>query len=125
MTCTRSIIIENSACVILARVTKDTGANVVQADVSAVAVKVFDTETEAQVGATLTPAVSSCFYDTLQIDSRWPIDTTGYNFALSVNGSYFPDGGKVYQVEVRVTPTSGDPFYMEPWQLQTRNIYSE
>jgi len=117
---------ENSATVLLNRVELASGANAAQADIQSggIRVKVFNGTTEAPVGSDYLPAVGNVVYNTLQLDSRWTQDKTGYNFALPLAGSYFPDGQYVYFVEIKFTPTSGDPFYII-WHLQCQNILSE
>lgn len=118
----KAVVIEDSAAVLLARVLKASGAPIVQADVSSISVKVFDAGEASQVGSTYTPTVSAVVYNTLQTDSRWSEDTTGYNLAIALAGSYWPTAGR-YQAEVKITPVSGDAFYVV-FALEALNIFS-
>ncbi len=120
----KGIVIEGSVAVPLGRVVLETGADAKQADISSVTVKVFDADTGALIGTTLTPAVAAVVYDTLQLDARWTQDTTGYNFAIPVSGSYFPEGDRNYRVEVKVTPVGADPFLML-FDLEAVPTYSD
>ena len=57
--------------------------------------------------------VASVIYDTLQTDSRWTADTTGYNFAYTLDVSSvdaFADAGYQYLLTFWVQPTVGQRF---------------
>lgn len=122
----REIIIENSAVIILARVRKADGEYLTRAATSSLTCKVFDLDGETPDTAVATPSlvIADTIFDTLQIDSRWAKDGTGFNFSAGLAGTCFPSGGHTYQVEVKVTTTEGDPFYIVA-QLGTENIRSE
>lgn len=121
----KGVIIENSAFVLLARVVLSSGANITQAVVSTVRVRVFNKATEAQVGADFNPAVNTVVYDALQKDARWTKDATGYNLAIELNGdTYAPDGNVTYRAQVKMTPAGGNPFHIL-YDLQAINILGE
>jgi hypothetical protein len=120
----RGYVIENSAAVMLARVSGQSGGNVVQADISSINVKVFDLDNATQISTTITPTVSSVVYNTLQTDARWTVDATGYNVAIALAGSYFPEGNRPYSIEAKFTPASGSAFYVV-WQVESIDILSE
>lgn len=118
----RGIVMQGSAAVLLARVLGPNGLPIVQADVSTIAVKVWDSGAATQVGATLNPAPIDVVYNALQLDARWSADGTGYNVALTLAGAYWPDTGR-YQVEALFTPASGNPFYVI-FDLQSLPVFS-
>jgi hypothetical protein len=122
-------IIENSGLVLLSRVQLASGANAVQSDISTIIVSVYEQATGKKydgttaVGYTGTSeAVSAVMFNTLQLDNRWPDTVTGYNLAIPLSGTYFPNGSLVYQVQVRVTPVTGDAFTLI-WVLTTFNTF--
>lgn len=117
----KSQVVENSPAVLLRRVAGSNGVNLTQSDVTSISVKVYNA-LDASLVATVTPTVSSSVYNTLQTDSRWTEDATGYNVALSLAGTCWPEVG-TYQVEALITPVSGNPFYLL-WQLEAVNIFS-
>jgi hypothetical protein len=121
---TRGKVIENSPTTILARLVDAQGSLLTQANTSSISVKVFDRTSAEQVGATITPVISDTIYNTLQTDSRWTRDATGYNFAMVIGPAYFPAAPTTYRVEAKITPTIGSPFYVL-WDLAAENIFSE
>lgn len=98
-------IFEDGSADCMARITGGDGSNIMQSDVTSIAFAVFDTH-----GATPDTAISSGtvtvaddVFDTLQTDSRWSLDATGYNFRHDHGATVFPTGGHVYQVEYKFT----------------------
>lgn len=118
-----SKVIENSGAVLMARIVNDLGVAVVQADISSLTCKVYNNETGTLITSP-TLSVGSTIYNTLQTPAAWTADSTGFNFAASLAGSCWPEGGVVYRVEVKVTPASGNPYYLV-WDLQALDILSE
>lgn len=115
-------VFEDSGAVIMARITAADGTNLTQAATSSITYKVFDNRdlTTPTTSGTLT--VSSVIYDTLQTDSRWDADSTGYNFAWEVPASVFVNGDRKYIIELLVTPGSGEQFHVV-FQGTTLPIY--
>lgn len=117
MTCngkpTVGYVTEDGGASFLARLVGHSGSNVTQASLSAITVKVFDMDSadpDTEVySETLT--ISSVIFDTLQTDSRWTVDTTGYNFLHAMSATAFPTGGHNYRVEYKFTPASGQVFW--------------
>lgn len=102
---------EETDYVLMARIVGASGANVTQAVVSSIAIRVFDHLTEEQVGDTLTPSVAATIYDTLQTeDPLWTEDSTGYNFKATIPATYFATGGQRLQIETIITPATGNTF---------------
>jgi hypothetical protein len=116
--------IANSPVVLLARVVDADGVAVSSTNVSSLQVKVFDRGTGTQIGTAATPAVDEVVFDTLMTDARWSADDVGYNFACPIAGQYFPSGDTTYRVEVKVTPTGQDAFYLL-WDLDCTEIFSQ
>lgn len=96
----------------MARITGGDGNNIAQADVSSIAFSVYDLADTSAASATGTLAVASVVFDALQTDSRWTVDSTGYNFAWDVAYTIFADGDTTYRLEVTFSPASGDPFHL-------------
>lgn len=96
----------------MARVYGASGTAIVQADVSSIEYSVFDKADTSTATATGTLTAASVIFNTLQTDSRWGKDSTGYNFAWNVPASVFATGSKTYRIEVKITPTSGEPIHI-------------
>ena len=127
--------IEDSATTLLARLLKPDGSAYGTADVTALVLRVFDNAT----GTLVVPAGEDAeTYDGTDLtvadvildapvgkddDIRWT-DADPYTVRLDLHGSHFPEGGKTYQVEVKVTQAAGDPAFLV-WQIKTLNIFSE
>ena len=45
--------------------------------------------------------------------------------AIPLAGSYWPEGGRTYQVQVGFTPTSGDAFIAALYELQAVEVLGE
>lgn len=130
-------VLENSPVVLMGSIRAPNGLVVLQSDIASATLKVFDVSRDAsdpsgyvgtQVGSTinLTP-ISSVFYNTpvnSTTDARWTNDDEGYNFLYVLDGSYITAGTKNYAVEVRITPTTGLPYSLDPWLLKSYNLYS-
>src|SRR4051812_31859089 len=83
----------------LARIRGSDGSYVTQAVTSSITCAVSDMTTGSAV-AVITPSVvvASAIFDTLQTDSAWSKDSTGYNFKHSLPATAFPTAGHVYLV---------------------------
>lgn len=87
------------------------GAAVLQAEISSIALAVWDITTGARVAVTTaTPVVAATVFDTLQTNNGWTQDDTGYNFRHAIDSAAFPTEGRVYEVVYTFTPTSGAVF---------------
>lgn len=140
--------IENSATVVLGRITDVQGYAVTQDAIQSITLRVYEQTTST--GTLIVPdgenpmtydgtvlTISDVIFDTPVVDDiRWPygdeedIDGTGYNLAIALDGSYLPEGNKVYRVEVEVVPLPdeynniiGLTYYLL-WELTTTNIWS-
>jgi hypothetical protein len=100
---------EDGSLQILAYLRNDVdGSRVVQAQISAISVKVFPPSGSAY---SATPAVNSVIFDTLQQDARWPFDDDGYNFLHVLPPDAFPVGGK-HRIEYRFTAAGGQVYWL-------------
>ena len=106
------VVYEDSSFSVMARV--HDGPDLVQADINSIewAVYYFDDNSVHTAASQLT--VSNVIYDTLQTDSRWTEDATGYNFRHDVAHAVLTDPSRDYRLEYRFTLAGGSEFYMEP-----------
>ena len=104
---------EDAGATCLARMVGNAGTSVTQASLTSITCKVFDLSSATPTTSIATPTVtiSSAVYDTLQTDSRWTVDSTGYNFLFTVAASILTTGDHRYRVEFKFTPTSGEVFF--------------
>lgn len=106
---------EDSGASPMARVVGNDGANIVQADITSIHRSIYNAATGTEIEADTALTVANVVFDTLQTDSRWGYDTTGYNFRDSVPASKFAAGSQVYQIEYKFTPASGEVWHV-PFQ---------
>lgn len=100
---------EDTGLVLMARVMTVANVAAQQADISSIALKVYDSADRTTTIATATPVVADTIYDTLQTGGPWSKDSTGYNFRYLTTASQLPAGNKTYRFEFMVTPASGAP----------------
>lgn len=112
---------EDGSVTLLARLMADNGSGdavagegkwLEQADFSTIVCHVYDlSNANAEVGTAPTVTVSSVIIDTPVTDGViWTADSTGYNFKHTVAGTYFPNGGRAYEIEYFATLTGGTTF---------------
>jgi len=115
---TKARVFKDGTGTFMARVVGATDSAITQADLSSIACSIYTLDpddTDAQTVVTghddTAVTVSSVVFDTLQTDdSRWTVDTTGYNFLHEIDVSSneaFPVRGAEYLVHYELTPTSG------------------
>lgn len=113
---TYGTVFERGSAVLLARVTHSDGQPVQQSDVSSISYTVSELDRctgQATPVAGHTDAVlpvELSVYNTLQTDSSWSVDLTGYNFRHEIDVSTdeaFSQVGATYQVRYDLQPTSG------------------
>ncbi|QNN24348.1 hypothetical protein HED60_19410 [Planctomycetales bacterium ZRK34] len=119
----RGIVFENSAVITLARIRKNTGDNAQQSDISSITCNIYDISDTSAAQSTPSVTVSSVIYDTLQTDSRWTADSTGYNFAHEIPAWALWKGDTTYRIEYLFTPASGEAFYAA-YEVSTIQIFS-
>lgn len=101
---------EDSSVTCLARIVGPDGNNATQSNVGAITCSVFDRTGTTPDVATQTPTVSvaSAVYNALQTDSRWSVDSTGYNFAHTITPTGPATGEHSYRIVYTVTFTTAE-----------------
>ena len=117
------VIWEDSGYTVLARILGHDGDAVQQADVSAISYTVEESTDPSTEVASGTLTVSSVVYNTLQTDSRWARDTTGFNFAAAMPATTVPNGSMTYLVDYTFTPATGQQYHF-PVVLHTRDLFA-
>lgn len=112
-------VITNGTATMLARIVGWSGSAITQADVSTATYTVYSVDAQDPTDRTADEdheaaavAVASVIYDTLQTDSVWTVDATGYNFRHTVpitTDAAFATPHRQYVVEYTLSPTSGEP----------------
>lgn len=105
---------EDSGFSLMARVYGQTGAAITQAAISAITATFYNIDDEdapVAIGSPASLTVADVVFDTLQTDSRWTKDSTGYNFRYDVPASYTATGCKA-RVEIKFDPASGENFHV-------------
>lgn len=114
-----AVVFEDSTFSLMARFEID-GANAQQADVSSISIKAWDVDdlTTEVLDASLDK--TQVVYDTLQTDSRWSEDSTGYNFRYDVEDTVCASAG-IYLFRVTVNTTGGKIPRMQ-WRITARKL---
>ena len=116
---------EGQAVTHMARMTGNDAANITQASLSSIQLRIFDDD--GNVIATRALVVASVIFDTLQttsLDARWTKDSTGYNFKYSTLMSDLPSGDKLYRFEYRFRPINQGPHFHFVRQVQSHNLFT-
>lgn len=101
----------------------NTGAYVLQADLSAITYRVHELRTPSVVIVSGTLIITTCIFNVLQVNEIiWPGNSVGFNFKQLMTKEAIPGKG-VYIIEVKFTPVTGDPFY-EAFEIDTTRIMS-
>lgn len=120
---------EDQAVALMDRVKNLAGAYITVASISTLTYKVYLCEDrDAVISAsgeivgtetTLTP-IATYVFDALVTTAPWTADATGYNVRLDLPAAKRPTGGW-HRVELKFTPTTGDPFFVV-WGIRTEAI---
>lgn len=115
-------VYEDSGPILMARVVGTAGAAITQATCSTITYAVYDVATAASVtSGSLT--IANVVFDTLQTDAIWTKDSTGYNFKTQMTAAMVPTGGATYRMEIKITPTSGQPIWLV-YQVSALALYT-
>jgi len=118
---------EDSGVQLLARVNRADNTPLLQAEITSITGKVFllDSTTPTTASSTPTVTVASVIFDTLQTDSRWDADSTGYNFKLQLGASAFATGNARYRIEFEFDPsTAGEENCVMVFELSVQERYA-
>lgn len=105
---------EDSGFSIMDRVKGQTGSYITQASISAITATFYNIDDEdnpSAIGSPVSLTVASVVFDTLQTDSRWTRDATGYNFRYDVPATFTATPCKM-RIEVKYDPASGENFHV-------------
>lgn len=110
-------VFKNGTITNLARVVGADGTNITQSDIDSGVYSIYllnDQDADSRTAVTNHSAVAltiaDVIFDTLQTDSIWTKDDTGYNFKHVIDVSSdvaFAIAGRRYLVEYTLTPNSG------------------
>lgn len=110
---------EDSSVLLMARLlAADDGAALQQADLSSIALSVYDECDPSTAIATATLTISAVVFNTLQTDARWTLDSTGYNFAYWTATTHMPHGNRTYRFEIKYTHAGGQVGH-QVWRCKT------
>lgn len=119
-------IVEDNPCPIVASLWYGVPrALYVQADISSIKYSVFDTKTNLVVpGHDDQPVtVADVILDTpltVAVVSDWKYGSLPINFRHTISGTAFPNAPVTYQIEYTITPVVGDPVYLDPFFIRTK-----
>ncbi len=126
-----SYVIAGNTGVLMARVVDVDNTSLTQDDVSSITVSLYELDGDTRINVDLDgeeidedaadqyadqPEAADVVFDTLQTDSRWTDDSTGYNVAYNIAA---PVIGKTYEVRLTIT-TTGDNTLVIVRQLVSR-----
>ncbi len=114
---TQARVFKNGTATFMARVVGAGEAAITQTDLASIVHSVYtldpadpDAQTVVEGHDGVALVVTDVIFDTLQTDSRWTADTTGYNFLYEIDVSSneaFEVRGAQYLVHFGLTPNSG------------------
>jgi hypothetical protein len=116
---------EDSGFSLMARIKGQTGSNITQASISTITATFYNIDDEdapVAIGSPASLTVASVVFDTLQTDSRWTKDATGYNFRYDVPATRTGTPCKM-RVEIKFVPTTGEPFH-DVWEGTVAPIHA-
>jgi hypothetical protein len=119
---------QGGTTVLLGRLTDLSNTPLVQVDIASITVKSYDTGDIKNPVAETTPSVASVIFDTLR---PWPTipgftapDDVGYNVKYETPTTFFPQGGRKYQVELKATLQAGNP-RTQIWRQPTTDLFQQ
>jgi hypothetical protein len=115
-------VYEDSALFLMGRGKASTGDYMLQANIEAIDLKVYE---QGKPGTlideqTITPA--EVIFDTLQTDARWTKDSTGYNFRYQTLVAQLPHGKRTYVFEFKFTPAGNGPIFHAVFHVPTLEL---
>lgn len=116
-------VFEGQSITHMARITGNDAANITQASIASIQLRV--TDDDGNVIVTRALVVNDVIFDTLQQtadDARWIKDSVGYNFKYSALMSDLPKGNTLYRFEYRIRPVSEGAHIHFVREVQTHDI---
>lgn len=138
----KALVHQKSGVTLLARIRGNGGNLITQASLSSITYAIRDL-TDAETDSTGSFTISDVIFDDLQQDDQlWHQDTAirpgpdesyGYNFKATLSAGSFDDHDVAttspyevtrhrFQVDVKFTPTSGQPF-VQSWEITSIPVY--
>lgn len=120
-----------SGCALFARIRGNDGLLLNRASVASITYTVTDVAAGTTVGSGIINVAAAVFDNLQQSDPRWTRDSAdypgpdgawGFNFAFTLPGAMLPSAVR-YQVDVVVTPVSGEPFRVI-WSLVPVGVFA-
>jgi hypothetical protein len=110
--------LQNSAATLLRRIEGSDGEPITRASISSISYEVWRTLGGPAVEVVNETALDKnvVIFDTLQLDARWTVDAVGYNFRFELPGTALPVAADNTQIDVKITPVTGNPFLV-PFQI--------
>ena len=105
---------EDSSFAIMSRVSV-AGELWTQAVVASISFKIWNSSNVEIASVPLT--ISAVVFDTLQVDGRWKVDSTGYNFRHDLDHTVLTDAG-TYRIEYHVTMATSNEFILGPGSIE-------
>jgi len=118
------VVWERSGVSLMARIVGQDAQNITQSALVSISFKIFDLAVPEAAKSSGTLTVSSVVFNTLQTDTRWTKDATGYNFRHDVGATAFSGGTKDWRIEYLFTPSGGAAPFWVVFELHAHRIYS-
>jgi hypothetical protein len=108
---------EDEPITLLARFITGDKYSVLEAAIASIQVRAINIGTSTTY--TLPADLDDVWFDTLQTDARWEVDSYGYNFKLEINQpTFLPDGGEKWRYEVSVYLDAGGAPLRKAWEIR-------
>lgn len=116
-------VFEDSALFLMGRGRAPGAAYMLQADISAINLQVYQKGRPATIIDAQDPSPAAVIFDALQTDARWTKDATGYNFRYQTLVTQLPRGNRTYVFEFKFTPTAGGPVFHAVFEVPTLDLH--
>lgn len=112
----------DTAVYLMADVRWTDGTRITQATTDSIVCRSVDLDDTSTAISQPSVTVSTSVFDSLQTDSRWTVNSTGYNFGFILPGAAIPDARKTYLVTFDFIPNSGETV-RHAWRITTEANY--
>ncbi len=122
--CAKTVVVnESSSFSTMYRVLVE-GAAAKQADVASVEFSVINDETKEVIQSLTALTVADVVFDSLQLNTMWDVDASGYNVKHDVPHTLLTDATIRYRLEYKITFTGGTEVFLTPIVVTLNQIYS-